>query len=230
MKTCPKCGKKVNSEYLFCPICGENLKNCRYCGKELPDRANYCPYCGKAEISETAAVNDASVAKTACTHIPDMPQIEEPVPTSKSPRSGQAHNLLLTKEIHQDIIKRFKEMHGKVMGSNRGTKPMWEESTTKISLSDTWEHWVGHDDTLSESIGLSFSKVWVNVDNVPWTTESEWPCSGQALVFDKSRSSDSDDPWDSHYSYVTHKAWLLKEPYGLPGLWRFEYKSSKSRY
>ena len=184
----------------------------------------------KTVIPESAAVNSVPAAKTACTHIPDMPQIEEPVRTSKSPRSGQIHNLLLTKEIHQDIIKRFKEMHEKVMGRNRGTKPIWEESTTNISLSDTWEHWVGHDDTLSKSIELSFSKVWMNVNNVPWATESEWPCSGQALIFDKSRSSDLDAPWDSHYSYVTHKAWLLKEPYGLPGLWRFEYKSSNCRH
>jgi len=53
MKTCPKCQNPIHDNYLFCPKCGENLKNCRHCGKELPEGANFCPYCGKSMKAET---------------------------------------------------------------------------------------------------------------------------------------------------------------------------------
>ncbi len=222
MKICPQCQNAVNSEYLFCPKCGRNLKNCHHCGKELPDGANFCPYCGKSVVANSASVKEAVHAGTT-----DTAQAE--TASSKSPGSNQPNRMLLSKEVHQDILTRFKKMHSNVMGSNRGTKPIWEESATKISLADKWEHWVGHDDTLYESISLSFSKVWTNVENVPWVTESEWPCRGQALIFDKSWPRESEEVWDQHYTFVTHKAWLLKEPYGLPGLWRFEYQSQYRR-
>ncbi len=48
-KTCPSCGKKVNSGAKFCPECGEKLptkKFCSNCGAEVNPNAKFCPECG----------------------------------------------------------------------------------------------------------------------------------------------------------------------------------------
>lgn len=214
MKVCPKCQHTVNNDYLFCPKCGENLKNCHHCGKELPDGANYCPYCGESVKVETTVSTTQSQGAHA----------------NRTSNTNQTDSWKISQAAHDDIVKRFLQMHDKHIGHHNSPSPKWIKSETNISLSDEWESWVGHDDTISEYINLTFSKVWQRIDNVPWNTESEWPCSGQALLFDKSWSHGSDEPWDSHYSYENHKAWLLKEPYGIPGIWRFEYRASESRH
>ena len=224
MKICPQCQHTFNGDYLFCPKCGVNLRNCRHCGKELPEEANYCPYCGKSVKVETTILNELpqnSIASKQKT----LSAIDQ---TDKPPISVETVLPEISKEARADIIKRFSQMRNEYISGSENQK--WTETTTQIVLSDKWEHWVGHDDTISKTIKLTFSKVWMRVENVPWTTESDWPCSGQALLFDKSKSSGSDDPWDSHYWCETHKAWLLKEPYGLPGLWRIDYQTSNSRH
>lgn len=231
MKTCPKCQHTVNGDYLFCPKCGTNLKNCHHCGKELPDGANFCPYCGNPVDWRTVVPNNTSVEKKVCTNTScTQPEKELPTPTSDSLGDSPLKGFYLTDEARKDIRMRFNKMRDEVIPSNSGTHPEWKESATIISLSETYEAWVGHEDTITDSIQLTFSKVYIGLKNVPWITESEWPCSGQALVFDKSHSQRGDNPWDyCYYSCVTHKAWLLNEPYGMPGMWRFEYYSSKSR-
>jgi len=231
MKTCPKCQHAVNDGYLFCPKCGTNLKNCHYCGKELPEGANFCPYCGKPIEWRTVAANNTSVEKTdyantSCTH----PEEEISTPTCGAPEDSPLKGFYLTDEALKDIRERFRKMRDEVIPGNSGTQPEWKESATMVSLSETYEAWVGHEDTITDSIHLTFSKICIGLTNVPWIKESEWPCSGQALIFDKSHSKRGDNPWDhGYYSCITHKAWLLNEPYGMPGLWRFEYYSSSSR-
>lgn len=222
MKTCPKCQHTANDDYLFCPKCGTNLKNCHHCGKELPEGANFCPYCGKSAKVETAPVKDSASRTQA--------EKETATPTISTSENGKLKGFYLTDEARKDIRERFRKMRDEVIPGNSGTQPEWKESATIISLSETYEAWVGHEDTITKSIQLTFSKVCIDVKNVPWVEESEWPCSGHALVFDKSHSKCGNNPWDyGYYSCVTHKAWLLKDPYGMPGLWRFEYYSSSSR-
>jgi tellurite resistance protein len=50
--TCTKCGKEVQSEYQFCPICGQSTateKSCISCSKQIPINFAFCPYCGAAQ-------------------------------------------------------------------------------------------------------------------------------------------------------------------------------------
>ena len=210
MIICPKCKHTINSDYLFCPKCGENLKNCCHCGKELPEEANFCPYCGKPAKSETTIATNQSQNSAVCS--------QQKKTESTHADKAKADSWKISKEAHDDIVKRFLQMNDKHIGSRNSSSIQWTKSETIISLSNKWEHWVGHDDTISKDIDIAFSKVWQRIDNVPWNAESEWPCNGQALLFDKSWSNESDAPWDSHYSYENHKAWLLKEPYGMHGI------------
>jgi len=46
---CPRCGKKVSTEFMVCPYCGQPLSVqiiCKKCGKNLEMEFNICPYCG----------------------------------------------------------------------------------------------------------------------------------------------------------------------------------------
>ncbi len=48
-KTCPKCGRVVPMDAVFCPYCGFKLvstKKCIKCGRDIPADAAFCPYCG----------------------------------------------------------------------------------------------------------------------------------------------------------------------------------------
>ncbi|HFC49694.1 MAG TPA: zinc-ribbon domain-containing protein, partial [Thermofilum sp.] len=49
-KTCPKCGRPVPMDAIFCPYCGYRFpqsRKCPYCGREIPADSVFCPYCGK---------------------------------------------------------------------------------------------------------------------------------------------------------------------------------------
>ena len=49
-KTCPKCGRPVPADALFCPYCGYKFprsRKCPHCGREIPADALFCPYCGR---------------------------------------------------------------------------------------------------------------------------------------------------------------------------------------
>lgn len=49
-ETCPSCGSKVRSDYLYCPYCHTQLrKACIACGKVLQLEWNLCPYCGTSQ-------------------------------------------------------------------------------------------------------------------------------------------------------------------------------------
>ena len=177
-------------------------------------------------ISLTAECKVNSDALKYCidSNLLDKEYLISPGTHDNKRNTNPSDNWKISKEAHDDIVKRFSQMYDKVFYHKN--EPNWTKSETEISLSDTLEQWVGHDETITTSIRLSFSKVWARIENVPWSIESEWPCSSQALIFSK--------PWSKEsatglYSYGTHKAWLLKEPYGMPGLWRFEYYSSESR-
>ena len=47
MRLCPKCGKELPVDALFCSMCGEEITpHCINCGVALPGEASYCPMCG----------------------------------------------------------------------------------------------------------------------------------------------------------------------------------------
>lgn len=107
------------------------------------------------------------------------------------------------------------------------TDPQWKESSRELSITGAYEHWVGHDETLSESIEMKFRRLhpWEWDDPSEWTSESDFPCEGAYQYLN--RSKNEGDNWN--YSVMSHKAWLLKEPFGLPGVWSFEYISKRDR-
>jgi RNA polymerase subunit RPABC4/transcription elongation factor Spt4 len=47
---CSKCLTLVESDYRYCPNCGESVKkSCRHCKAGFPKVWSICPYCGKEE-------------------------------------------------------------------------------------------------------------------------------------------------------------------------------------
>ena len=185
-------------------------------------------FCHKATrkycFSLSAYVNSDSLQYCIDSNLLDKEYLLSPGVHDYKRNAYHPDNWKISKEAHDDIVKRFSQMYAQVF--YRKNEPNWTTSETSISLSDSLDEWGGHDETITTSIRLTFSKEWTRIENIPWETESEWPCSGQALIFSKPWSEDSAI---GLYSYGTHKAWLLKEPYGMPGLWRFEYYSSSSR-
>lgn len=107
------------------------------------------------------------------------------------------------------------------------TDPHWKESSQELSITGAYEHWVGHDETLSESIEMKLRRLhpWEWDEPSEWSTESEWPCEGEFQYLNESKNEG--DNWN--YSTMTHKAWMLKAPLGLPGVWSFEYISKRDR-
>lgn len=107
------------------------------------------------------------------------------------------------------------------------TNPKWWESARELRITGAYEHWVGHDDTLSESIEMKFKRLypWEWDEPSEWSTESEWPCEGEFQYLNVSKNEG--DNWS--YSVMSHKAWMLKAPFGLPGIWSFEYLFKRER-
>ena len=51
--TCPQCHQEVNSEFTFCPHCGNRLTAvCPKCGRHVEESWKACPYCGHQLKSE----------------------------------------------------------------------------------------------------------------------------------------------------------------------------------
>ena len=107
------------------------------------------------------------------------------------------------------------------------TNPQWKESSRELSITGAYEHWVGHDDTLSESIEMKFKRLhpWEWDEPSEWSAGSEWPCEGEFQYLNEAKNEG--DNWN--YSTMTHKAWMLKAPFGLPGVWCFEYIAKRDR-
>ena len=107
------------------------------------------------------------------------------------------------------------------------TNPQWKESSRQLSITGRYEAWVGHDDTITEHIEMKFRRLqpWEWDEPAQWSAESEWPCEGECQYINESK--DEGDRWS--YSIMTHKAWMLKAPFGLPGVWSFEYISKSDR-
>lgn len=107
------------------------------------------------------------------------------------------------------------------------TNPQWKESSRELSITGAYEEWVGHDDTRSESIEMKFKRLhpWEWDEPPEWSAESDWPCEGEFQYLDESKNKGNN--WN--YSTMRHKAWMLKAPFGLPGVWSFEYISKSDR-
>lgn len=105
------------------------------------------------------------------------------------------------------------------------TNPQWKEAYNQLCITGAYEHWVGHDETISEEIQMRFERLTNCEEPEAWSAESEWPCEGQYQYLDE--SVDKGDNWNYHM--MSHKAWALKKPFGLPGVWSFEYKTVHDR-
>lgn len=49
MRFCKNCGSELNTEWSFCPFCGEKKapEFCPGCGKKLEEDWAFCPFCGE---------------------------------------------------------------------------------------------------------------------------------------------------------------------------------------
>ena len=70
-----------------------------------------------------------------------------------------ANSNILSEEVYQAIISKFQELRDKVIGKGGETDVRWSESAIMISLYDEDSHWVGHDDTVTESIELKLERL-----------------------------------------------------------------------
>ncbi len=53
--SCPKCGARCRSTYVFCPKCGEGLApSCPECKRAVEPAWNRCAYCGKDLVTQPA--------------------------------------------------------------------------------------------------------------------------------------------------------------------------------
>ena len=74
-ESCPECGKRVQGEYLYCPMCHTQLKTaCADCGRPLKAHWTICPYCG---ASTGAEVHPAPPLP------PAGPYVQEPAPPQR---------------------------------------------------------------------------------------------------------------------------------------------------
>ena len=107
------------------------------------------------------------------------------------------------------------------------TNPQWKESSRELSITGEYEHWVWHDESLSGSIEMKFRRLypWEWDEPSEWSTESEWPCEGEFQYLNESKNEGNN--WN--YSAMTHEAWMIKAPFGLPGVWSFEYIWKRDR-
>lgn len=49
MRFCKNCGAELNTEWSFCPFCGEKKapEFCPGCGRKLEEDWAFCPFCGE---------------------------------------------------------------------------------------------------------------------------------------------------------------------------------------
>ena len=131
-----------------------------------------------------------------------------------------ANKEIMNEEVYQAIISKFQEMRDKEIGKGGETDTRWSESAFMISLYDEASYPVGHDDTITNSIELKLERLSKWDEPSEWTSESDLPCEG-AYQYQGGRWSHTD---------MSHKAWLLKAPFGLPGVWSFEYMSESDQW
>ena len=96
-----------------------------------------------------------------------------------------ANSSILSEEVYQAIISKFQEIRDKVIGKGGKTDVRWSESAIMISLYDEDSHWVGHDDTVTESIELKLERLSKWEEPSEWTLESDLPCKGAYLYLSK---------------------------------------------
>ncbi len=107
------------------------------------------------------------------------------------------------------------------------TNPKWEESPRALCITGKYYAWTFHDESITDTIEMKFERLRKDEWDEPegWSVESDWPCTGQYQYL--SEHKDTGNHWN--YDRMTHNAWLLKEPFGLPGVWSFEYKTTNSK-
>ena len=105
------------------------------------------------------------------------------------------------------------------------TEPKWSETPSQLRITGAYEHWVGHDETISQRIEMTFERLSGWDEPVEWQSSQMWSCEGEYPYLDESESWG--DTWN--YYAMSHKAWLLKKPFGLHGVWSFAYRYTNQR-
>lgn len=136
----------------------------------------------------------------------------------------KANESILQEGVYQQILELMSEKYCQSL-SSIDDDPTWEASASMLHVSGKWSHWVGHDDTLTETVDIKFERLTHWDEPAAWDAEHDLPCEKMSLILDNPISQG--DNWS--YFLQTHKVWLIQAPFGLPGVWRLEYKSTDSR-
>ncbi len=134
----------------------------------------------------------------------------------------------LTEESYNEILKRFIkiwDLH--IYRENMYLDIEWSETENGLELFHDKEEPGGfHDEMYYDSIKIVFERKFDLNEEPEWKESSDWPCEGEVLVKNEFINTEHIVGWNAH----EEKSWLLKKPYGLPGIWVFEYKNSSERY
>lgn len=72
VKRCPKCGKPIIDQFVYCPFCGAEIEpKCKNCGKPIVEGAKFCancgtPVCENAPIAEEKTSSNLQETNGAC--------------------------------------------------------------------------------------------------------------------------------------------------------------------
>ena len=186
---------------LVCP-------NCNY-GSEVSNW-QYCPHCGVKLVN--SAVTD--------------PTVKQDLFTTKNPSElhlfRDAYKENLPNESYVDILQRLNKMiceHCGFIVSNsfHGT---WSESDSMISVYEEYSACGYHDTTYEYSIRLILEHL-NTIEDHYWSHSEDWP-SESHLLYEQSIHKGERFYW--RYD-KTHKVWILKDFYNMPGFWRFTYEA-----
>lgn len=120
----------------------------------------------------------------------------------------------LNEESYSEILKRFIEIWDKhIMDKRTYPAIVWTETEMSLMLYHEITLGAFHDEASYESIRIVFERESDLKEEPEWKESSDWPCEGEALV---------KDGYDN-------KLWLMKKPYGMPGVWRLEYEKDSWR-
>ena len=129
------------------------------------------------------------------------------------------------RHMQDDGYRQLLELLSKKYSAYDIKDAQWKESFQMLSVAGSYEHWVGHDETISKSLEMRFEKLSHWQEPEEWSTESDWPCRGAHQYLDEYK--ETGDHWN--YTFTGRDAWLLKEPFGLPGVWSFGYEVKGSK-
>ncbi|MHC4663139.1 MAG: zinc ribbon domain-containing protein [Planctomycetota bacterium] len=132
---CKECGKTVQSDWKFCPNCGEKLlQKCLNCGKQIENETwKFCPHC-RCELKETKKAGTSETPKT---------ENDEPKPENRPEKKSdqpEKPSVIETSEDHAELIAARTNLSAG-LELCRGSVPGDENyKTARLKFLTAWKH------------------------------------------------------------------------------------------